>query len=212
MALACVQVDCILHAVGLCRCRLEDFMDCARGVRRFGLVAWGLYVALGVVLSLGVYGCFSRTGGESRARILEEGDFFAVSLPVLVPPDGEAILLWPDDRNLYLQINCDFRDMQGALFLPIIRVQYRSWTDSVATGYQDLWLNSGDYYVSRDTVVIVPERVRHLCLEGGMFSFRARLESREFRTGWVRLPMAVQFYPAGTRGVPKQPQYFKLIP
>lgn len=130
----------------------------------------------------------------------------------LVEPAGERqLILWPDDRNVYLLIDCDFRDAQGRPMLPVVELQYQSWTDSLVTDWLDLSLEAGEYFVSRDTVIVVPERVRHVGLDGGMLNFRARLESRGFHTGWVRLSAAIQFYPARERGVPKQPAFFKLV-
>lgn len=138
-------------------------------------------------------------------------DFFAVALPPARALAEREIILWPDNRNLVLLIDCDFRDTRGEVMLPVIQLQYQSWTDSLATEWFALSLAEGEYYVSRDTVIILPERIRHVGLERGMLNLRARLESRRFYTGWVRLPAAVQFYPAGERGVPKQPAFLKLV-
>ena len=140
-----------------------------------------------------------------------KSEVITLEVPKMPLRDAETVLLWPDDKDIKLQL--DFRpyDTRGNSIVPLIKLQMQAWTDDSAGTFFDLSMDEGEYAIF-DNVIIIYTQKTDVWFHGKNLRFRACLLGKGYATSWVKLPISIRLYPAGEMGIPLQPERLQLVP
>lgn len=126
-----------------------------------------------------------------------KSEVVTLEVPRMPTRDAETVLLWPDDRDIKLQL--DFRpfDTRGNSIVPLVKLQMQAW--------------NGEYAVFDNIIVVYTQKI-DMHFYGLNLRFRACLIGKNYATSWVKLPVSIRLYPAGEAGIPQQPGRLQIIP
>ena len=140
-----------------------------------------------------------------------KSEVVTLEVPRMPSRDAETVLLWPDDRDIKLQL--DFRpfDTRGNSIVPLVKLQMQAWNDDSTGTFFYLLLDEGEYAVFDNIIVVYTQKI-DMHFYGLNLRFRACLIGKNYATSWVKLPVSIRLYPAGEAGIPQQPGRLQIVP